>query len=190
MAITISAQQVLQIAIIPVLQQLFLTIIICLTNNDIFGHYEIAKLFITGSFLQLNEYNDIYHYIVVTETRKICRQLIRENTYKTGLDICISTSTAKLNLPPVKKGFCYDNFMRGELRIVSSSTYFAYLSECRIKDMPYWYYGEIDSPVKCGFSSSIMLRGEEIHNKRIQVKPACAIFHDKLSRILGNVLSA
>lgn len=164
-AIVISAQQILEIGIIPVLNQLFAQVISCLTNDNIFGFYEIANLFVTGKFLEPNYYSEFYQFIITTEARKACEQLIFESIYRTKVDICIDSNTSG---SLEKKCFCYDTFLKGELCVVSSSTYFIHLPEIRVdKD---WTSVEIDSAIKCGFSSSLMLQGERLLDKTIQVK--------------------
>lgn len=184
--INISIQQILQISIIPVLQQVLSTIVCSLVNNDIFGYYEIAKLFITGRFFELDNYCESYHYTITAEATKICQHLIRKNTYRTKLDICISTnknSKIDSNVPPgisKEKCFCYDIFLTGELRIVSSSTYFVrlpahFMLENRV-------YNELDTSIKCGFSSTAILRGEELCNKIIHVKPGPTALNDAIAK--------
>lgn len=172
--LTISLQQIILIAIIPVLTQILSAIVSSLTNTDVFGHYEIAKLFITGSLFKIQDFNKSYHYIVVTEARKICRKLIRENTYRTKVDININTSreetmTARIPARP-QKSFFYDMFLKGELRIVSSSEYMTDLSHLLFKNGSSTFR---DCPVNVSGvegSSCIIHQGKELFDKRIQVR--------------------
>lgn len=178
--VVITIQQLLQIAVIPVLEGLLLTVISSLTNNDMFGFYEIARLFITGRFLELDNYCEYYNHMVTTQMNKLCQELIRKNTYRTKLDFCISTGRGASNVSICtvgKKCFCYDNFLKGELRAVSSSTYFCQLSRPSTF-CGQWRQVEIDSPVKCGFSSAVILRGEELKDKIIRVKRNYSVLHD------------
>lgn len=112
--------------------------------------------------------------MVTTEIRRICQQLIRKNSYRTKLDICISTNQlqgSNINsvIPLEQKCFCYDTFLKGELRIVSSSTYFVHLAQKNLL-VPYLELGKIDNSINCGYSSSILLRGDELFDRRLQVK--------------------
>jgi hypothetical protein len=48
-------QEIMEITIIPVLKQSVSVVISCLLDG--FGYFEIAWLFVTGSFLKIHEYN-------------------------------------------------------------------------------------------------------------------------------------
>lgn len=176
----ISKQQILKIAIVPVLQQVVSIIVCSLTNADIFGHYEIAKLFITGTAFELNNYCESYYHLLSTEAKKFCQRLIRKNTYRTKLDICIGTSReSNFSLHKLEeKCFCLDTFLKGELRIVSSSTCFVRLPNSHGSGEP-WSYREVDSPIKCGSSSAVLLQGEEFSSKTFQAKVVGSIVYDR-----------
>lgn len=99
-------------------------------DENIFGHFEIAKLFVTGNFLPIKQYSDIYDYVILTEFEKELKLLISKYTYKTKYDLDIKTCSNKhpqsknLNVwMQHTKPFCFDRFSKGELRTVASRTY-------------------------------------------------------------------
>lgn len=172
-------EEIIRIAVIPVLTQLCSIIIASLTNTDIFGLYEIAKLYITGACLKISNFNESYHNSVVTEMRKLCHQLLRENTHRTKLGIAIETSwkpvsTSNPSIDSVgqrtQRSFVYDTFLRGELRIVCSSTYLAHFASSYLVGVePHTLYDDIDGEIKCGYSTSLLLRGEELRDRKIKI---------------------
>jgi hypothetical protein len=66
--ICISIQELIEIGIIPVLKQSVSIIISCLLDK--FGYFELAKLFVTGGFLKIQEYNSIYDRMILAELEK------------------------------------------------------------------------------------------------------------------------
>lgn len=184
--ILVSIRQILQIAIIPVLQQILSTVIFSLTNKDIFGYYEIAELFITGRFLEMNNYCASYHQLIHMESKKICLQLIEKNTYRTKLDISISTtrgsdSNSNVAFDQEMKCFCYETFEKGEIRIVSSSTYFVCVPYAT-RVLNSLKHERLGSSVTCGYSHGILIRGQELCDRTIEVKATSDIAHDKILR--------
>jgi hypothetical protein len=67
--ISVSIQEIIEIAIIPVLKKSVYTIVSCLLNE--FGYFETAWLFVTGSFLTIREYNSIYDMIITEMERSL-----------------------------------------------------------------------------------------------------------------------
>lgn len=100
-----------------------------LVDENIFGHYDIANLLVTGGLLKTKEYNSAYHYMVTSEIKKELKKLILEYTYRTKLTLRIDThqdmhsNTSNTSRNTSKIPFCYHIFSEGNLRIVSSTSY-------------------------------------------------------------------
>lgn len=125
-SITTSIRQLIQIAIIPVIQCIVSDIIACLLNLDIFGHYDIALLIITGNCLSIKKFNEGYHRIVTQEISRTLKELIREKTYRTKFRISVDTcrqGQPSPTMPSKQDLFCYTRFAKGELRIVSGTLF-------------------------------------------------------------------
>lgn len=166
--LAISAKQIMDIAIIPVAKHVVSTIISCLVDTNAFGFYDIAKLFITGGFLETSEYNETYDCMIVSEMEKELKAQLREKTYKTKFEMDIFTSRQKYRNLVNNRGmkhFCYDVFLKGELRTVSSTTYFLTTIFDRRN-----LYCDIENAFKIGHSNVIILRGEQLQEKRLQLK--------------------
>lgn len=119
------------IAIIPVLKGLISDIVSTLIDTDIFGHYYITKIILTGSFLKQSKQNDVYNYLIISEIEKEFKeQILRGRIYELKLNIMgLDTGdqyqlneTTKCRNETSKSSF-YDIFLRGELRVVSSMMY-------------------------------------------------------------------
>lgn len=158
--ISISLQDLLDIAIIPVLKQSVSEIISCIIDENVFGYFEIAKLFVTGNFLAIKEYSDMYASSIIAELEKEFKLLISRYTYKTKYDLDIKTyrSTQKDSLVCFghSKPFCFDVLTKGELRTVASKTYL----ECNHSDLR----GKL-----LGSDGVFIVRGEELSEKTVNV---------------------
>lgn len=126
--VTLTTRQILNIGIFPVIKKTASIIMSCLLDKSIFGYFDISKVFITGSLLKTFEHNETYQWFLVSELEKEIKAQIREKTYRTKLEICIRTSR---QYDPISKGktvkigrpFCYDIFLKGEIRVVFGETY-------------------------------------------------------------------
>jgi hypothetical protein len=147
----------MDIAILPVLKESVSTVISCIMDVNAFGHHEIANIFVTGCFLKIQQYNDIYHYTITAEMEKEFKRLIREKTYKTKFDLLIVTTNQE---PKIVIGtpFCYDVFTKGELRVVASTTHI-FDSKC----------DDVLFSLSNSGRSSLLVRGEALKDKRIRI---------------------
>jgi hypothetical protein len=168
--IYISIQELMDIAITPVLKQSVSTIISCLLDD--FGYFEITKLFVTGSFLKIHDYNSIYDHIIITEMKKEFKRLIREKTYRTKLDLLIDTSGKQQKQSETMtsleyKHFCFDAFTKGDLRVVANTTYMLN-NDPEIGDSDL-YFTSIQLPQFSENRNGLIIRGEELQDKTIKV---------------------
>jgi hypothetical protein len=120
--LVISVKQLMDIAIVPVIKQLVSTLVSGLLDTNLFGHYDINTLFVTGGCFKTSEFNDIYHHLIVSEFRRELKRLL--NSIKIEIEIHTSRQHAPLSDKPGYKSFCYDIFSKGELCKVSPTTYF------------------------------------------------------------------
>lgn len=166
----ITAQELTEIAIIPLLKRVVNMIVASIINRDIFGHYDIAKLFVTGHFLRIKKYSQAHHYLIETEFRKALEDSLLHKSYKTAFDIAISTCQEQ---PPKfmlnQKHYCYDKLIRGELGTVSNSTYFLRRYSHLWKSNECLINVEINGSRKYGHSSELLFRGERFVNKRLKL---------------------
>lgn len=123
----IFSQQIMDIAIIPVLKGLISDIVPSLLNTDIFGYYYVTKMIITGSLLDQKEQNGIYNCILRSEIVKEFKEQMISRIYNFQVIIALNTryqlSTSKGSNKINKVSSLYDIFWRGELRIVASVTF-------------------------------------------------------------------
>lgn len=175
-------RQLFDKAIIPVLKDIVSNIMSCLIDKAIFGEYEIAKLFVTGSCLPLKDYNTTYHHLVVSELLREFKYIIRLKSYKTKLEMVVQTckqhqTALTISANNNHQAFCYHIFKKGELRIVSNATYniTTYpLRPQRISDLPAYVSNII-------FARNLEMqgisRGDEFAEQRIKIsgfpKNAC-----------------
>lgn len=148
------------------------TVISCLLDKSIFGFYDVVKLFITGGILKTQEFNNIYHWFMVSEMNKELASQTREKSNRTKFEISIRTSAKQqLNSSRTtdigKKCFCYDIFLKGELRTVFSNTY------CLSQDQKYQNYFQIKNAIEVGYSQLLIRRGNQMHESRLQVDNIC-----------------
>lgn len=126
--ISITIQELMDIAIIPVVKQTASAIISCLIDEGNFGHYEIKKLFITGTFVRVQKHNEVYDYSITMQLRQELAQLIKGKTHRTiiyiSIKTCVNYKQLLQSTVTKHKSFCYDIFLKGELRLVASATYF------------------------------------------------------------------
>lgn len=154
--IHITAQELVDNAIIPVLRKLVSVIMSCIIDSDAFGNYEVAKLFVTGGFVKTIKYNRMYDYIITTEMTKEFKRLIREKTHRTKFNLIVDTHTKDTISQTAKfkfrsKSFCYNTFLKGDLRIVASATY---LMGAKSEDSNFF---------------TITVRGEELLQKTVHI---------------------
>jgi hypothetical protein len=133
---------------------------------DEFGYFEIAWLFVTGSFSKIHEYHSIYDHVIITEMKKEFKRLIREKAYRTKVDLLITSSQQPSSL--ACRHFCYDIFTKGELRVMADTTYmFNNTSEGVGIDM------DIPSKRSLSFGDfggiGLVIRGEELHDERVKI---------------------
>lgn len=173
--ILITLQNLLENAIIPVLKQSVSKIVSCVMDEDAFGHFEVATLFITGNFLPIKQYNDIYNKVIITEMKNELDLKTSKYTYKTKFKLYIKTcSNTQTKLQNTLVGsehikpFCFDIFAIGELRKVASKTYFqcysSVYSGCKLFD--HRGTGRKDG----GTTNLIMVRGEELSDNVIRMR--------------------
>jgi hypothetical protein len=153
--------------IIPVLKQSVSLIISCLLHK--FGYFETARLFVTGSFLKILYYSSIYDHMIITEMEKELKRLIREKTYRTKFGLLINTSSEQQNASiPTSIGFkyfCYDDFTKGDLRVVANTTY-----TLSLYDSISVSNSALSHLLKfSGNRSGFVIRGEELRDKRIKI---------------------
>jgi hypothetical protein len=165
--ITITIQELIEIGIMPVLRQSVLIIISCLLDE--FGYFEIAKLFVTGSFLNIKEHNGIYDHLIRNEMEKEFKRLIREKTYRTKFDLLIGTSVEHQEQSRAVtslgyKHFCFDTFTKGELRVVASTTYMLSVEK---RGFPCVYITSTDLLRLKENRSGLIICGDELRDKRI-----------------------
>lgn len=158
----ISFQEIMDIAVIPVLKSLISDIVSTLLNTDTFGHYHVTKMVVTGSFLRQKEQKKIFNYLLTSEIEKEFKEQMRSRVYE--FQVIIGLVTSCLNQPNIvnsnygnnKISSFYDKFIRGELRIVANMTY--------------WHNS---------LAPAIFIHQNiELDNKRVQIKlngdsPAC-----------------
>lgn len=136
-------------------------------DKSAFGYYNIAKLFITGNVLKTAKYNEIYHWFITSEMAKETKSQIREKTYRTTFEISLQTSRSMANnnqsAEVGKPSFCYDIFLKGELRTVFSKTY-CISKEPKTEN----YFIQIDNTPKFGHSNAIIVRGDEMYERKYQ----------------------
>lgn len=152
--LTLTLRQLLDIGILPVLQNMVSIIISCLMDKNIFGHYDIVELFITGDILKTQEHNDAYHWFIISQMKKELASQIRENTYSTKFEISLQTSEQQKSTSTNGIGeryFCYDTFLKGELRKVYSKT----------------YYLNINNTSQ---ARDLVFRGDQVHERQTQIK--------------------
>lgn len=138
--IYISSQQIMDIAVIPVLKKLISDIVSSLLDANIFGHYRIIDMVITGSFLRQKEENSINNQLITTEIEKEFKEQMRGRVYEFKIN---------MDTPSISNGTSfYEIFLRGELRIVAHRMY--------------WYEYEFIIP--------IMIQESELSDKRVPIK--------------------
>lgn len=111
----------MDIAITPILQGLISDIVSSLLDKDIFGYYYITTMVITGSILKQNQQNDIYEHLLRSEIKKEFKEQMRGRVYKFKLLMRLDT-THSISVGKKISSF-YNMFLRGELRIVASTTH-------------------------------------------------------------------
>jgi hypothetical protein len=151
------------------------TVVAAITNRDIFDHYHITKLFITGHFLRIKEYSKTYQYIIEKKLKNELAELLLHKSYKTTFDISVVTyrhQESKNVSPPKQKHFCHDRLMKGELRAVSSSTYLLRRGLQYPEHVSDLSVG-INSSIKFGHSSGFIFRGQELTKRRLKVDVSC-----------------
>lgn len=159
------------------LKNLVSVIVSCLVDENIFGHYQVEKLFMTGSVLSIIEHNEMYHHIITTEIEKEFKQQIRETLYPTKLIMIVDTSIHRMvilkNLLTKNiKSFCFDLLLKGDLRAVHSATF------CLGKSPgigPYCVVENLASNRRCYF---LTIRGTELVDQTLHTK----IMSDDASR--------
>lgn len=172
----ISVEQLVTVGIIPVLRQLVSQIVPCFSNTDIFGYFRVTDLFITGSPFG-SKYNDdtIFDYIVTMELRKGFKQLMEKCTDNTVLHIYNTThhqtneSLQKPSYSLERKPFCYDIFVKGDLRIVSSRTYSIVIEPQARNVMRYVSVAKDGSEIK-GTKINVINEKDELIEKKLYVK--------------------
>lgn len=182
-SILISTHQIICLAVFPIIKRLALLIISTVTN--IFGKLPISKLFVTGSLLAVNEYNSVYDNVIISALKNELDDLIMTKTYKTKLEISVDTCRHDMLMPgvPKEKAFCYDEFLKGHLRMVSSATYL----------LDKTYSGTESGSQICAninhpdHDNAILVRGQEFTSKRLKVhlKHDDTSINDKFT--LGNI---
>lgn len=98
----------------------------------------------------------------MSELEKEMKAQVREKTYRTYFNVDIQTSRerTKTRSEIGKKSFCYNTFVKGELRPVCSTTY------CLTPNSDQYYIKIADTSQ----SNVLIRRGDEIHEeKRLQV---------------------
>lgn len=159
----------MDIAVIPVLKQLAVDIFSCLVEKDVFGYYNLADLFITGGFLKVKEDSDAYNYTITHAIKKELTRLIKERHLNTKIRLDLTTSTQHAPVSESgseQKAFGYDVFLKGELRPVSSTTYF--MSEDST-DKEYNADWTLGGSLKHDRSSALILCGAEFSNKKFEM---------------------
>lgn len=148
--VCISLQQIMDLAVIPVLKGLISDIVSTLLDTDAFGYYYVTKMVLTGNFLSQKE-QSIFSHIILSEIEKEFKEQMRSRVYEFQVITDLVTSSQKKSIvinSRVKRISFYDTFLRGELRIVANMTY--------------WF--GIKSPVV------FIDQDKELCNKRVQTK--------------------
>jgi hypothetical protein len=118
-----SIRDIMDIMVIPVLHQLVSTIISCIIDPNIFGHYKVPKIFLTGNFIRIRNYNESYYRIVHSEIKKKFHQGLRSDV-KNWLEFSLITSWNERLPSPIRiKHFAYDLLKLGEPLIAMNSSY-------------------------------------------------------------------
>jgi hypothetical protein len=135
---------------------------------DGFGYFEIAGLFVTGSFLRIRDYNIIYDHMIITEMKKEFTRLIREKTHRTKFDLLVDTSSkleerSKYTTNLGYKHFCYDTFSKGDPHVVANTTYILGT------DVHHSYFTLGHLLQFSHNRSGLIIRGDELRDRRIKV---------------------
>lgn len=161
----------MDVVIIPVVKSLISDIVSNLLDTDTFGHYYIKNLVITGSFLKQKGLNDIFNHLITSEIKKELNEQMQSRIYRLQVNVGLLTSSQyqpiKGNSGTNRRSTFYDLFLRGELRIVASMTY--------------WY----DRPSQSPFI--LVQQDDELCNKRAQIESDGLVLRSNvLYNIFGN----
>lgn len=144
-------------------------------NEDLFGHYEAATLIVTGSSLLEDNYSVEFHNIITKEMEKELKRLLRELGCKTKCILLVDTSKQTKSDTILGRSqdqsFCYGAFLKGDLCVVSDSTYLIrrYLRHRFNIDYDEENYIQLNSRIEYDDSSSVIARGDKLVDRRIKV---------------------
>lgn len=159
-------------AIIPAIKKLVSVIVASFVNSDIFGYYWISNLFLTGHIFEYEKHTTLLHDIVFKELKRELKDMDSSNGFMIPCIIHINPCCQKQSIPrrliltTKSAPFCYDEFIDGSLSAISSSAYFLRAKAEKNRDE---FYVSICSPIRFGGSSSLLLRGEQLLEKRFKM---------------------
>lgn len=168
---SLSVQEVMDFAIIPTLKKLVSVVTSSFENDELFGDFWITHLFVTGQIFKNEDCHKAYHRFITTELKKEFKEQRVSKGFEIKYDVHVNTccqqqSRNKVAVPNPRVHFCYDDFAKGELAVVSSSTYLLKANSNKDRDN---VYISIPTPISYGNSSSLLLRGDRLVEKRFKM---------------------